>query len=217
MKKIICLLLALACMFAVVSCASKSEASIQDIINQNKPTKVTTLVSFAGAKTLNGKFINTIDNVNGLSIYEYDFERLAKVSEMNSGSIKSIQGKIYYKNGQISKNEGETWESTGVSEAVNFKLQLDERNFKTFEYTPDGNSVNATIAPENVQAVLGIAISTAEDVSVNIVTNGKYLNRITISYKTTDGAAVVVDTSYTYSPVTLNFDPVVEDGAAENQ
>ena len=203
MKKIICLLLALTCVFAVVSCSSTPEAAIEDIVNNSKPTKVTTLVSYVGARTLNGKFINTIDGTK--SIYEFEFERMATVAEMNDGIIKTIKGTVYYKDGQVSSNEGDSWENCAVTEIVNFKLKLDKRNFKTFVYTEDGNSVNATIAPENVKNVLGVSVSAAGDVQVSIKTNGTFLNRITISYVTTDGAAVAVDTSYTYSPVTLDF------------
>ena len=204
MKKIISLLLALACVFAIVSCGGgEATASVEDIVNNSKPTKVTTMVSYVGAKTLNGKFINTIDGEK--SIYEYNFEKLSTVAEMNKDSVKTIAGKIYYKDGQVSMNEGDSWESSAVTEVVDFKLKLDPRNFKTYNYTADGNSVNATIAPDKVALVLGVNISTASDVSVNIVTNGKFLNRITIAYETTGGASVVVDTSYTYSPVTLEF------------
>ena len=206
MKKIICLLLALTCVFAVCSCGGGSapeEASIEGIVNNSKPTKVTTMVSYVGAKTLNGKFINTIDG--NKSVYEYEFERMATVEDMNDGAVKTIQGKIYYKEGKVSANEGESWEDTSVTQVANFKLKLDKRNFKTYEYTTDGNSVNATIAPENVKSVLGISVSAASDVKVSITTNGTFLNRITITYKTIDGASVAVDTSYTYAPVTLEF------------
>jgi hypothetical protein len=118
--------------------------------------------------------------------------------ELKDDSIACIAA--YY-----SSDEGESWENTSVTQVADFKLKLDKRNFKTYEYTTDGNSVNATIAPENVKSVLGISISAASDVKVSITTNGTFLNRITITYKTTDGASVAVDTSYTYAPVTLDF------------
>ena len=207
MKKIICLLLALVCMFAVVSCGEGTvNAPIATIVSGNAPTKVTTLVSYVGAKTLSGKFVNTIDTANSKSVLEYEFDRYATVAEANAeGSIKTITGKLYCKDGKVSSTEGGEFVDTVVTQAANFKLNLDERNFTTFVFTEDGNSVNATLAPENSASVLGTSVAANGDISISVVTNGKYLNRITIRYLSVDGASVSVDTSYTYTPVTLEF------------
>jgi hypothetical protein len=202
MKKIICLLLAVTCVFALFSCGSGEGTDIKSIVEGSKPTKITTMVYFTGEESLEGKFINTIDG--NKSVFEFDFQRLAEISEMEDGYIKEISGKVYYKDGKVSLNEGDSWESSAVSSVANYDLKLDERNFATYELSEDKNSFEATIDARSAKTILGVEIYAVGTVTVKVVTNGAYLNRITISYKTAD-ADVVIDTSYTYSPITLDF------------
>ncbi len=202
MKKIICLLLALTCVFALFSCASGGDVDIKSIVENSKPVKVTTMVYFTGATPLEGKFINTVDG--NKSVFDFEFQRMANISEMEDGRVKTIKGKIYSKDGKVSFNEGADWESSAVSSVAKYDLQLDERNFDTYEISEDGNSLKATVGAEGAKAVLGVDIYATGTVTVEVVTNGAFLNRIIISYKTAS-ADVVVDTSYTYQPVTLDF------------
>jgi uncharacterized lipoprotein YehR (DUF1307 family) len=200
MKKIICLLLAVICVVGLVSCGEK--APVDEIIEKSDPTKITTMVSYIGEDTLNGTYVNEIDG--NKSKFTYEFERRALVSEMNDGKIKTVSGAIYYKDGKISKNEGDSWEEVATG-AGNYKLNLAKENFKSYEYTEDGNSVNAVLAEDKAQDVLGVAIDTDGDITVKITTNGTYLYGVDISYTSADGASVTIRTSYTYSPVTLDF------------
>ncbi len=200
MKKIICLLLAVICVVGLVSCGDK--APVDEIIEKSAPTKITTMVSYIGEDTLNGTYVNEIDGDK--SKFTYEFERRALVSEMHDSKIKTISGAVYYKDGKVSKTEGESWEDAPTAVGA-YKLNLDKGNFKSYEYTEDGNSVNAVLAADKAQAVFGVAIATTGDITVKITTNGTYLYGVDISYTSQDGAAVSIRTSYTYSPVTLDF------------
>jgi hypothetical protein len=184
----------------MASCADK--APVDEIIEKSEPTKITTMVSYIGEDTLSGVYVNEIDG--NKSKFSYEFERRALVSEANEGKIKTVTGAVYYKDGKISKNEGESWEDAPVAVGA-YKLNLAKGNFKSYEYTEDGNSVIAVLSADNTAAVFGIEISAQGDINVKITTNGSYLYGVDISYTSDSGATVNIRTSYTYSPVTLDF------------
>ena len=203
MKKILCLLLAIACLLAVVSCGGgNKKLSIAEIVESSKPYTVTTRVYYDGEDDLGGMYITTTDGTN--SIFEYEYERYATVAEMAEGRIKTVSGKIYYKDGKVTSNEGESWESSEINEIVDFSIKIDESKFSTYKISKDGKTLTGTVSSENSSRVLGVAIASDGDISIEIVTDGEanlyYMN---ISYKSAGGALITVNTSYDYSPVTV--------------
>ena len=210
MKKIICLLLAVTCIFAMASCGSK--ASIEDVIANSKPTEVTTFVDYMGTTDkLEGRYTTRIDGAK--SLMEYSYQRYAEPSEMHEGRIKTVTGTVWYYNGQVSHDEGATWVSSTTQDVVTINLRFEKDKFETYEYSDDGNSITATLKAEYSERVLGVAIDTATNaetgekslITLAVNTNGTYLYSVRITYVAVSGATVDVNTSYTYSPVTLDF------------
>ena len=181
MKKIVCLLLAIACLLAVVSCGG-SKTSISDIVANSKPKTVTTRVYYDGEDDLSGTYVTMTDGTN--SVFEYEYQRYATIAEMAEGRIKTVKGKIYYKDGKVTANEGETWESAEINEIVDFSVNLDESKFKTYSVSRNGKTLTGTITSENSSRVLGSAIDADGDISIEIITDGEaYLYFMNISYK----------------------------------
>lgn len=225
MKKIVCLLLAITCLFAICACGQTGQGgsgsgsnsglgglipgnkepvkSIPEIVSESKPATVTTLISYDGEDLLEGSYITKTDGTN--SVFEYEYERYATIPEMSEGRIKTVKGKVYYRDGQVSTTEGETWVSSDINQIVDFNLRIEENNFETYELSSDGKTLNGTLKPENSERVLGSAIAANGNIAVEIITNGFYLYYINISYTSANGATVSINTSYDYSPVTIEI------------
>lgn len=219
MKKIVCLLLAITCLFAVCSCdtnngngGTNSDGNggnnvqvlpIPEIIEDSKPATVTTQVSYQGEDVLHGNYVTTTDGVN--SVFEYEYQRYATIAEMSPTRIKTVKGKVYYRDGQVSTTEGESWVSSEINQIVDFKLRIDENNFETYELTNGGKTLKGTIKSENSERVLGSAVAADGNISIEIITNGTYLYYVNISYTSANGAKVTINTSYDYSPVVVEI------------
>ena len=225
MKKIVCLLLVITCMFAICSCdilnfgsgsgnggsildglgsGNKEPAeSISAIIQNSKPATVTTHISYQGADLLEGHYVTKTDGTN--SVFEYEYQRYSAIGEMNPERIKTVKGKVYYKDGQVSTTEGESWVSSDVNQIVEFNLRVDEANFETYELSKDGKTVTGTLKTENTERVLGSELKAEGDISIEIITNGHYLYYVNVSYTSANGAAVVINTSYDYTPITVEI------------
>lgn len=201
MKKILCLLLALTCVFSLFACkAEEDEMSVfVQTVAASSATKVTTLYSLTteGGEVFNGNFTTEIDGENSVSTYKY--ERYATLEEAADSYIVEISGTVYYKDGKYSE-DGENWfaevPDTG---AISIKFDLNPENLGTYELLNSGKTLMATLTAEQAKAVLGADINASGSVSMTVKTNGKYLTSVSVTYKTVNNATVVLDTSYTYN------------------
>ena len=220
MKKIVCLLLVITCLFAVCACdngggngtgtgsnqgqgGSEVVKSIPEIISSSKPATVTTQISYQGEDLLSGNYITKTDGTN--SVFEYEYQRYATIAEMSDSRIKTVSGRVYYRDGEVSTTEGEEWVSSDVNQIVEFNLRIDEANFETYELSNGDKTLNGTIKAEKSERVLGSAISAEGDIAIEIITNGVYLYYVNISYTSANGATVSINTSYDYSPVVVEI------------
>lgn len=216
MKKIVCLLLLITCLFTVCSCdnlgfldglggivpgGGEEVLSIPEIVANSKPATVNTLVSYTGEDVLEGSYVTKTDGT--YSVFEYEYDRYATVAEMSHSRIKTVSGKVYYKDGMVLTSEGEGWVSSEINQIVDFSLRIDESNFETYKLSKDRKTLTGTVTSENSERVLGANIAANGVISVEIVTNGTYLYYIYLSYTSANGAAVTISTSYDYSPVVV--------------
>ena len=222
MKKIICLLLILACAFAMVSCKQEEDntpdvatvETISKIVNNSVATKIVTKTEYLieGEDSLIGKYETTIDRTRGNSRFDFEYTRYAKVEEMNDGYIKTVQGTVGYdSNGNVSYNNGDSWTSTDATAYLPFNLNIDEARFVSYQISEDGTDLIAEIAPEEAKRVFGTDISANGNISLEVDTNGEYLYEIRITYTAKDsGAQVDIQTSYDYAKVSVKFNNVAE-------
>lgn len=218
-------LLALLCLFAFVSCGSGDDtpddpqpsggdntppltglAAFVKTANAADPTKITTLTEYkTSEETLNGRYVMEIEGGN--SIFTYEYQRRAKVEEMNEdGPIKTEAGTVYAKDGKYS-TDGETWESQAPAASMPLTFAMTEECLQGATISEDGRTLTLTLTgAENITRVLGasVAESAKGAVSITVTTNGTHLTGVVISYATS-GAEVNVETSYSYNNITLEF------------
>ena len=222
MKKIFALLLAICCIFACVSCAEEEEPvgptpedvkAISDIINSSNPTQISTNTEYVlGEEKYMGYYETQIDIAGGKSMFKYNYQRPASVQEMNpNGPVKLVEGVVYYQDGKVSVNEGEDWNAAD-SQYIELHISLDAVKLTEYSVSEDGKVLTATFAAADAARILGTNISAEGTIKMTVTTNGQYLYNVRIEYTAaTNGASVVVDTSYDYRATTLQFPGIAEE------
>lgn len=206
-------LVMLACLF---SCTPTEQTNTTDLFNlfdeERVPATITTMVSYNYTDAANEK--NNV-SLSGYyktetkwekSIFTYSYERLATVEEQNAGgTIKKISGTIYRNGNQVSST-GDTFEDGSALPGASFSFDLKAENLDSYTVNADGKSYTAKVSGENIQKALGVALSAnADGVTVNVTSNGSVITGVTLSYTTTSGASLFIATSYTYTPVDLDW------------
>ncbi len=168
MKKILIIMLALTCAFAMFSCGDDESVSLDGFktaVNNTVPTVVNVSVEVEtdlGALTSNFKTTYAAD---GSFVIDYSYEQFNTISSGDSVDVKStITGQVTCdKDGNYSDGGafvGKTTAATGV------KLALVSKKMESVAVSADGNVLNATVKAANTKAVLGIEI--ASDVTLVI-------------------------------------------------
>lgn len=207
MKKIVALILALSCIFAMSSCFFNKEEdpdkAFFDIVAATKPTEIKTLTYYTeeGKDPFNGKFETTVLNDSGDFIFKYTYTRIATFEDVGAegvvidGNIASVSGMVYCKNGKYS-TDGETWFSEVPSTIGNQpKLNLERSKLGEYVMNDARTTLTATLTPDEAAEILGMYIDATSDITLVVSTNGSYLTRVSVSYEK-DGASVTVNTSY---------------------
>ena len=201
MKKILSLLLAAVCVFAMVACTGPS---VEQMFNDSDPTKIVTIVEYVGKDTLVSSYVTEIDKENDKALLSYEIARYGVPENGDADRIVKENGKIYYKNGAITANEGESWQ-TAVDLAPVYKLNMNPLLFDEYVEEDGGKKIVGKVKGDSIKSVLGVpTFDESDEISITVTTNGVYVYGIEVSYKVGD-AKVFVRTSYTYAPITLDF------------
>ena len=212
MKRIVCLLLALICVFVAVSCDSTKKTlkkgtlkTIGETVESSSPTKIVTRTEYVGVDTLTAMYVTQIDRASGKSQFDFEYDRYSKIEEMVPGGIKTTSGTIYYAaDGSVTSSTGDAWSADEALGYLSDSIQLDKSGFKSHELSDNGNDLKAYVAAEDSLRVFGSNIDAEGDILLEVDTNGTYLYSIKISYTAKGtGAVVVVNTSYDYSLIVL--------------
>ncbi len=215
-KRILCLLLAMTCIFALISCGGPSADEFIKIADSSSPTKIITQTSVNdGDETLTGRFETSVSDLGYTMVYEY--QRYATVEEGVAaddpeGFIKTVSGTVYYKDGSYS-TDGENW-TTDIPDAstLQVKFKLSEKNLGKFSVSDDGRTLTTTVTSAQAAKMLGIDVAATEDgVAITIVTDGQYLRRISVYYATENSENVSIETSYSYESTVTSDDDGAED------
>ena len=216
MKKILALLLAVCCIFAVASCKDDSSepagataeqvSAIANVINSSNPTSIVTITEYAyGEDVYKGMFETKIDKNPEKSVFTFSYARPARVEDASESNTVTVAGTVYYNKGQVSVNDGDSWVAAG-SGYVELDISLEASKLKSYTVSEDGGTLTATATAENAKRILGTTVSAEGDVTIVITTNSVYLYNVRVTYTAKDtGASVVIDTSYDYRVNTLEF------------
>lgn len=163
MKKILIIMLALTCVFAMFSCGDKGASldGFKKAVDNTAPTVVNVNVAVeTDIGALNSSFKTTYA-ADGSFVIDYSYEQF-NTSTSDADDVKStITGQVTCdKDGNYSDGGALTGTTTAATGA---KLNLDSKKM-TYTVSKDGNVLTATVKAANTKAVLGIEI--ASDVTL---------------------------------------------------
>lgn len=208
MKKIISLLLLLACTIGFVACSPATTPEKKDIFSlaqsSASPTRIVTDVTYQekdGGSTYGGHYVTESEGQNAIMTYEYT--RPARLDEAAESETKTVKGTMYYKDGKVS-TDGDAYET----EAFTFTggaFNLDRTLLTDIRISEDERTLTAVIAAENAEKVLGAALQAEGAITLTVKSNGVYITNVNITYTSPSGAAVAVRTSRSYNTIKLDF------------
>lgn len=189
MKKIIAILLMLACAFTLIACGQDDGSyavAAADFITAINDTQVTTLTATVSAETAEGVLTSkytTTYNADGSSTMTYEIDTIpgldsAEDKEVLTGTVTCDKDGNYSDGGAVSGKLG----AKGVS--------FDADSEKITNFTVNGDTLTVTVAAADTEAVLGYAIP-SDAVVVVTKAEGKVIS-ITLSYTEESGAVSIV-------------------------
>lgn len=204
MKKIISMLLALACAltcaFALASCDEPDDTPTEptpvytevakDFITAYGATTATSLATTVKV-TLNGTTLNAAylysKATDGSATLAYSYDRVPTLDDESTSKtgmlVRDAQGNV--------TGEGE---AAVFSNFASSGLAVDIDSDKITNYEASGNVLRITVAAADTQAVFGKALG-SDAISVITIANGK-VDTIALNYTAQDGSVVEILTQY---------------------
>lgn len=205
MKKIICLILALACCFALFACGDVDETleGYLAVVNASEPTNITTKTTHTrGDVDYSGMYTTEI-TADGF-VFTYDYEEKAPVTaDSTTGSVITKTGEIVYNGQYYVVNGGEPTTAAPDVAYMSLTLKLTAETIGEYSLNRDGTQLTTKLSAEQVKAIFGTDIS-ATNATLTIKLAGGRLYEVKLAYTTTEGTDVLIETSYTYAPVASN-------------
>ena len=211
MKKLIAILLVVACMLVMASCSMPDSGALDDILNpssgadtqkvlddlsalirKSSPSKseVSTAVGNADV-SLNSKETTVMGEVSGktASLYVKEYETLNDLGAAST-SKTLITEREEFVDGYGVRVDGGAWEDipNPIRAIIPYRINLDASLIQGFKVNADKTSYEFAVPLKNVATVLsGIDVSTIiSDVAVVIETDGAAVTRIGLSYAMKD-------------------------------
>ena len=202
MKKIICLILALACCCTLFACGKVDEAleGYLGVVNASEPTNITTKTTHTrGDVDYNGMY-KTVLTADGF-VFTYEYEEKAPVTaDSTTGSIITKSGEIVYNGQYYVVDGGEPTTAAPDVAYMSLTLKLTAETIGEYTLSRDGSTLTAKLSAEQVKAIFGTEIA-ATDATLTLKIAGGRLSRVNLAYTTTEGTGVLIETSYTYAPI----------------
>ena len=188
MKKLLVVLLAIACVFTMFSCGGKEDESLtafQSAADETKPaTAKVNVVLETPLGELNAEY-NIAYNTDGTATINYTFEKFNEITVGGEGEVKStVTGTA-----SVDANGNYTGDLSGSAAAISPSFNFDPEKM---EYTISANEnvLSANVKAENTADVLGVEYG-SDVVLVMNKFDGKIVS-FTLSYTTSQGEASVV-------------------------
>lgn len=231
MKKILSLMLILACVFSLAACSiggtgntpggTTNPPAGEDVVDVFAmaakgavPTKIVSLSTYSGkdlkgdAFSMAGSFSQVVNGNN--SILDFKYDRFATIEEMADSYIVSVEGAIAVKDGKT-KTIGDSLAAKDWEAVIPSLQQIGAFNLTKevlpadYQLSADGQKLSVSLTREEALKVIGIVIDASGEISLEVEGNGKNISMVVISYTAASGASVRVASSYTYGAQTLDF------------
>ena len=185
MKKILIVMLALTCAFAMFSCNDDKAVSLDGFktaVNNTAPSVVNVSVEVETALGALASNFKTTYAADGSFVIDYSYEQFNATSSGNADDVKStVAGQVTCdKDGNYSDGGALTGKTTVATGA---KLDLNAKKMEGVKVSEDGNVLNATVKAENTTAVLGIEI--ASDVTLVVTKAADKVVSYSMEYENT--------------------------------
>ena len=198
MKKIICLILALACCFTFFACGKTDETLEEylDVVNATNASNITTKTTHTrGDVVYKGMYETEMTEDGFVFTYEYE-EKAPVVAGSTTGSVITKSGEIVYNGQYYVVNGGEPTTSEPDVAYMSLTLNFTTDNIGDYSMSRDGSQLTATLSADQVNSIFGTEIS-ATTANLTLKTAGGRLLTVKLAYTTNDNTEVLIETSYT--------------------
>ena len=218
MKKIISLIVMVACILGLVACggggsdidpAKDPIAAINRMYSVSCPTKIEgTAERKIGDRVYESTEMIIVGKVDGkdAAVYESSYEELASIEEGAETPIVTRVTRVEYLEGKGTRTNGGNWDAEGKSFAPtngSIAINITSETVSNAAFSEDGKTFTCTVKAANTAAVFGEGEGIASDVSVTITTNGTQVTAVEMSWQVaateeTPAVEVTVRTVYSY-------------------
>ena len=182
MKRIISVILIVACLSMLFSCSlfGFSSKNFEEAMKNTSPSKVTitTSTTTAGLGTLSGNYNVTYNSDNTATI-KYDCELWTEIPTDGSAFSNEVKEKF---SGTVTRDASGVYSDASFVEDVELALSLNVGAIQESTISVDGKTLTATVAKADTEAVFGVAYNF--DVQLSIVRGESAIERITLAYTT---------------------------------
>ena len=185
MKKILLVVLALACALAFASCelvnnvtTDPGEDFIKAIANTDPTTATINTVTTTELGTLNGEYLVTY-GADGAATIDYSYEKWYLVGEGNGTDLKYTVTGTITRQQDGSYADGKGFTANVSPAATGFTLDLTSV-IDSAEINAAYDTLTATVAAADTEAVLGVALG--YDVELTVVIGSGVVETITVTF-----------------------------------
>lgn len=184
MKKILTIILALTCAFAMFSCGDETVSldGFKKAVDNTAPAVVNVSTEVESALGTLASSFKTTYAADGSFVIDYSYEQFNTSTSGNAGDVKStVTGQVTCdKDGNYSDG-GALTGTTAV--ATGAKIAFDSKKMENVKVSEDGNVLSATVKAANTKAVLGIEF--ASDVTLVVTKASDKIVSYSIEYDKT--------------------------------
>lgn len=182
MKKILTITLVLACVLAFASCTfgvDPATAFTSAVASTDPDTATITTVTSTELGELNGEYVITYGDEGAASI-AYSYEQWYKVGEGNGTDTKYTVTGTITRQPDGSYADGKGFTASADSIVAGFSLDLSSI-IADADINDAGDTLNATVAAANTEAVLGVEL--AYDVDLTVIIGGGMVQSISVTFE----------------------------------
>ena len=207
MKKILSLIIVLACALSLFSCGGKGVGEINKMYAVSCPTKiVTTSTQIINGRTLSGSETIIAGKIDGkaAAVHEYSYEKFADIESASSSPIVTETNRIEYLEGYGTRSAGGKWNAEGADfSPTPGSIAITLTKIDNAKISEDKKTFTCTVKAENTAVVFGEDRAVAADVSVTITTNGTVVTGVVLTYnleatESSPAVAVTITVDYSY-------------------